>query len=92
MSIRVLKQEGWCREEEKFKKIRELPRGNMNLSEIKKKAQGLGIKPGKMKKVELIHAIQLAEHNTPCFGTTHGECSQSGCCFIKDCLKVKVTV
>lgn len=77
---------------EKVCKVRELPRGNMKLSDIKKKAQRLGIKPGKMSKVDIIHAIQSAENNTPCYGTTNGECSQSGCCFIKDCLKVKVSV
>jgi hypothetical protein len=59
----------------------------MKMSEIKEKAQGLGINPGNMKKTELIHAIQHAEGNTACFGTAEGFCPNSDCCFIYDCLK-----
>jgi len=61
----------------------------MKMLEVKEKAKMLGIKPGKMKKVELIHAIQTAENNTPCFGTTSGYCDQSNCCFIDDCLRIR---
>ena len=61
----------------------------MKVLEIKKKAEGLGINPGKMKKVELIHAIQQAEGNEPCYGKSNGQCSESACCFIADCLKTK---
>ena len=62
----------------------------LKMTEIKDKAKGLGIDPGTMKKHELIHAIQRAEGNTPCFGTTNGYCSNSNCWFIKDCLKTKL--
>jgi hypothetical protein len=61
----------------------------MKLTEVKKKAKGLGIQPGKMKKIDLIHSIQTAENNTPCYGTSNGECSQTGCCFMQDCLKAR---
>ena len=61
----------------------------MTLPEIRMKAKALGLKPGRMKKAELIHAIQLAEGYTPCFGTSDGNCSQTDCCFLKDCLKDK---
>jgi len=62
----------------------------MKLNEIKEKARTLGINPGKMKKVELIHAIQQAEGNTPCFGTSNGQCVYTNCCFIDDCIKDQV--
>ena len=60
----------------------------MKLIEIKQKAKTLGIKPAKMKKTELIHAIQQAENNTPCFGKSDGQCPYTDCCFIEDCLKI----
>ena len=63
---------------------------NMNMPEIRRKAEVLGITPGKMKKVELIHTIQMAEGCTPCFGRSDGQCSYTDCCFIKDCLKIRV--
>ncbi len=62
---------------------------SMKLSEIKMKAKALGLSPGKMSKVELIHAIQLAEGNTQCFGTSNGRCPYTNCCFMKDCLKIR---
>lgn len=58
----------------------------MNMTQIKAKARGLGISPGKMKKAELIHSIQLAERCTPCYGTSGGDCPYTDCCFRKDCL------
>ena len=59
----------------------------MKITEIRKKAQGMGIKPQKMKKRELIHMIQKAENNTPCFGyAKDNDCPYSDCCFRKDCL------
>ena len=61
----------------------------MKLPEIKTKAKTLGINPGKMKKNELIQAIQQAENNTPCFGTAVGQCEYADCCFMDDCLKTK---
>jgi hypothetical protein len=62
----------------------------MKISELRKKAQNLGIIPGKMKKAEIIHAIQQAEGYTPCFGTSDSQCSQTDCCFIQDCLKTRL--
>jgi predicted metal-binding transcription factor (methanogenesis marker protein 9) len=63
---------------------------DMKVAEIKKKAKELGITSGKMKKAELIHSIQRAEGNNPCYGSSNGQCSYSGCCFIEDCLKIKI--
>ena len=61
----------------------------IGMPEIKKKAKELGITLGKMKKTDLIHAIQTAEGCTPCFGRSNGECTNTGCCFIPDCLKTR---
>jgi len=65
-------------------------RKSISMTEIKAKANYLGINPGKMKKPELIHAIQTAEGCTPCFGRSNGQCSNTDCCFMKDCLKTKL--
>jgi len=46
----------------------------MKVLAIRRKAKSLGIKPSKMKKAELIHAIQQAEGYTRCFGNSAGEC------------------
>jgi hypothetical protein len=62
----------------------------MGMPDIKKKAKKLGIAPGKMKKADLIHAIQTAEGCTPCFGWSDGECSHVECCFMPDCLKTRL--
>ena len=61
----------------------------MNMPEIKNKAKALGLNPGKMKKTELIRAIQTAEGNSPCFGWSNGYCPNVDCCFMADCLKIK---
>lgn len=61
----------------------------MTLKEIREIAKEKGVKGGKMKKDELVRAIQLAEGNFDCYGTAvTGDCSQSGCCWRADCLGV----
>jgi len=60
----------------------------INMPEIRMKAMALGLTPGKMQKTELIHAIQVAEGCTPCFGKSGGGCPYTDCCFMKDCLKI----
>jgi hypothetical protein len=61
----------------------------MNMTEIKAKAKSLGINPGKMKKIELVRTVQMAEGNNPCYGTNDGSCPWTECCFMGDCHKVK---
>ena len=61
----------------------------MTMGEIKDKAKNLGITPGTMKKTELIRAIQSAEHNNACYGTTNGTCQWTECCWRTDCLKIR---
>jgi hypothetical protein len=62
----------------------------LDMPEIRNKAKMLGIIPGKMRKPELIHAIQVAEGYTPCFGKSGGQCCHIDCCFIKDCLPLRL--
>ncbi len=61
----------------------------MNLKDIKAIAQRNGVKTGKMKKEEIIRAIQRAEGNFDCFGTAvSSHCAQSDCLWREDCLKM----
>ncbi|HXE96073.1 MAG TPA: Rho termination factor N-terminal domain-containing protein [Dongiaceae bacterium] len=58
----------------------------MKLEEIKEIAKQHGIKAGKLKKAELVRAIQSAERNDPCFETGHvSDCGQAGCLWRPDC-------
>ena len=60
----------------------------MTMPEIRAKARELGLSPGRMKKADLVRAIQVAEHNTPCYGTSRGDCPYVDCCFRAGCFKV----
>ncbi len=60
----------------------------MKILEIKKIAKKMGIAPKKMKKTELIRAIQVKEGHTPCY-KTKTECGQMDCIWRKDCLSNK---
>jgi hypothetical protein len=54
----------------------------MKLEQIKSIAQQRNIKVGKMKKPELVRAIQSAEGNEPCFEAGKAaSCGQAGCCW-----------
>jgi len=59
----------------------------MTMTQIKAKAKTLGVIPGKMKKAELIHAIQATEGCTPCYGRSNGDCPWLECCWRSDCFK-----
>lgn len=50
----------------------------------------LGIVPENSKKVELIHTIRRVEGHTPCFGKSNGQWPCTDCCFMENCLKVKL--
>ncbi|MHC4395801.1 MAG: hypothetical protein ACYS1A_09110 [Planctomycetota bacterium] len=63
----------------------------MNMTEIREKAESLGISTEEKEKTELIHAIQIAENCMPCFGTSDGQCTHTSCCFTQDCLKISLT-
>lgn len=58
----------------------------MKIEEIKKIAKKMGVKTGKMKKSEIIRAIQEAEGNPICFDTEKVvECDQMNCLWREDC-------
>ncbi|MFC1523397.1 hypothetical protein ACFL6N_01270 [Thermodesulfobacteriota bacterium] len=54
--------------------------------EIKIRAKKIGISPGKMRKADLIHAIQIKEGNYACFQTGMTACDQYICCWRSDCI------
>lgn len=58
----------------------------MRMEDVREMAKALGVKSARLKKTELIRAIQTAEGNFPCFGTASGYCDQSDCAFRDDCL------
>ncbi len=59
----------------------------MTLKEVKDRAKNHDIKAGKMKKDEIVRAIQRAEGNFDCFGTAvSGHCTQEDCLWREDCL------
>ena len=58
----------------------------MKVSQIQTIARKKDIRPGKMKKTDLIHAIQIKEGAFDCYGTAfQGECDQQSCLWRKDC-------
>jgi hypothetical protein len=62
----------------------------MKLQEVKAIAKERGVDYGRMRKEELIKAIQRAEGNNDCFGTSLSmECGQISCLWREDCLKEK---
>ena len=61
----------------------------MDMTQVKEKAKQLGIQVGKMKKVDLIRAIQSKEGNFPCFETAKDYCNQLTCAWRKACLPSK---
>ena len=58
----------------------------MKLDEIKEIAKQHNIKVGKMKKADLVRAIQQSEGNKVCFETgTSDICGQPDCLWREDC-------
>lgn len=58
----------------------------MKIEQIREIAKQRGINPAKMKKGEIIRAIQEAEGNPMCFATgKSGECGQLNCLWREDC-------
>lgn len=61
-------------------------RKSMKIDEIKQIAKQHHIKLGKMTKSDLVRAIQVAEGNTPCFGSKNSSvCGQNNCLWREDC-------
>jgi len=58
----------------------------MNMAQVKEVAREHGVKPGKLKKAELIRAVQQAEENPQCFNTDFAQaCGQADCLWRGDC-------
>lgn len=58
----------------------------MKAEEIRKIARQRGIRAGKMKKGEMVRAIQSDEGNNPCYDTGQAEnCGQNSCLWRDDC-------
>lgn len=58
----------------------------MNVQQIKEIANSRGLKTGKMKKGEIVRAIQADEGNCPCFDIGKAaECGQLNCLWREDC-------
>ena len=58
----------------------------MKVEEIKEIAAQKGVKIGKLKKMELVRAIQYTEGNNRCFDTGFAElCGQHSCLWREDC-------
>jgi len=61
----------------------------MKLDEIKEIAKQHNIKVGKMKKADLVRAIQDAEGNEVCFETGRANsCEQPACLWREDCAEI----
>jgi len=61
----------------------------MRFQEIQKMAKDMGIRSVKMKKADLIRAIQRAENNIECYGTKRGDnCQEMACLWKSDCLSL----
>lgn len=60
----------------------------MKYKEIIQKAKDLKVKNySRLKKTDLIHAIQIAEGNTDCYAKIPG-CGQMDCCWREDCQEI----
>ena len=58
----------------------------MKLAEVRELAAQRGLKTVKLKKAEIVRAVQAAEGNTACFDTgTATECDQTYCLWRADC-------
>ena len=58
----------------------------IKMPEVKTIAAKYDIKAGRMKKVDLIRAIQEAEGNVTCYGTARiQECPELNCLWREDC-------
>lgn len=58
----------------------------MRWNDIRKQASALGIRAARVKKPDLIRAVQRAEGNFDCFGRASGYCDRGDCAWRSDCL------
>ena len=61
----------------------------MRFQDLRKMANDMDINTYKMKKVDIIHAIQTAENNIDCYGTERVDsCQEQACLWKNDCLSL----
>jgi len=60
----------------------------MRVTEIRERSAAIGLPlPAKMRKAEMIRAIQRGEGNPACFGAENRfSCPELNCCWRSDCL------
>jgi len=59
----------------------------MNFNAIRKMATTMNINTYRMKKIDIIRAIQRAENNIECYGTQRvNNCHEDACLWRDDCL------
>ncbi len=64
----------------------------MKIQEIRAIARTRGVRSARMKKADLIRAIQKAEGNFDCYGSAAaGFCDQAECAWLSDCLRESAT-
>lgn len=64
----------------------------MTVKEIQSIARDRGLKTGKLRKHELVRAIQSDEGNFSCYATAARDaCAQDACLWRADCLKQTIT-
>jgi len=60
----------------------------MLMKEIRVLAKKMGLKPGRLSKMNLIRLIQKSEGNNICFGSNQSaSCGQPSCLWLDDCQK-----
>jgi hypothetical protein len=60
----------------------------LNWVEMRRYARSKGVNPGKLRKTELIRAIQAAEGNPQCFASERRvHCPETSCLWERDCKK-----
>ena len=65
----------------------------MKFNEIRKMAKGMQINTYRMKKTDIIRAIQKVENNIECYGTERiKNCNEDKCLWRNDCLFLSETV
>jgi hypothetical protein len=63
---------------------------SVNFNEIRGMAKGLGVNTYRMRKTDVIHAIQRAEGNPDCFGSPRVDaCGEDRCLWREDCVSLK---
>lgn len=61
----------------------------MRFQEIQRMAKEMDVNTFRMKKMDMIQAIQRKENNIDCFGTTRVDsCGEQACLWKRDCLSL----